>query len=145
MRQTIEPAAAALAAIRRTDAEAQTLRDLAAMLDVDRAGSMSFVETDVAFHQCVLQASNNPFMQSISAMIGTALSATLVLSAAKPRSSAGLTVRHQHAAIADAVLARDPQAASDAMAVVIREGWVRNEGFRADPITKMDVAPFVRG
>lgn len=123
MRQAIEPTAAALAALRRNDAQLARLDELAvAMLNagLDR---QRFTDADLSFHLLVLEASGNLMMRSIGALIGAALAAAFRLSA--PTDSLETLERShaQHRAIADAIRARDPQAAADAMTAVIEQGW----------------------
>src|SRR5690348_12147127 len=81
MRQTLEPMAAAAAALRRTDAQAEDLADLAQRMAADGRSKDAFTELDVAFHLSLLDASQNPFMRSIGAAIATALAASFARSA----------------------------------------------------------------
>ncbi len=61
------------------------------------------LEADVAFHVAVLRASNNPFFSQFRDAVATALSASI----------------GDHAAVADAILARDGAAAHAAMETLI--------------------------
>ena len=80
LREIIEPAAAALAARSRSPEQLATLgRALSAMR---RAKSLArWVEADLGFHTAVLQATNNPLLMPLAAMIGSALEALLGVSA----------------------------------------------------------------
>ncbi|MGN6552033.1 MAG: FadR/GntR family transcriptional regulator [Pararhizobium sp.] len=123
MRQSIEPMAAALAALRRDDEHIARLDVLtAAMLNagLDR---QRFTDADLAFHLLIVEASGNPVMRSIGALIGAALAASFTLSAPTDSIEQLRVARDQHAAIVDALRARDPQAAANALMVVIEQGW----------------------
>ena len=88
----------------------------------------AFTDLDVAFHLLLLEASGNPFMRSIGAAIATALAASFARSAPTDDPALVSLAHRQHAAIADAVIRRDPQAAADAMMTVIRQGWSYSGG-----------------
>ncbi len=144
IRQTLEPVAAALAAARRGEDDVTLLRELVTVLDTDASDRETFVEADVAFHQLILRASGNPFMHSIAALISTALSSSFALSAPAPHSSAGSLVNREHMAIVEAIAARDPQAASDAMMAVIRRGWTTYSGCPSTEMARQTVVSFER-
>ncbi|TPW28668.1 FadR/GntR family transcriptional regulator [Pararhizobium mangrovi] len=125
MRQSIEPAAAALAAMRRSDAQVDKLRDLANRLRDAGVDRQRFTDVDLDFHLAVIEASGNPMMRSIGAVIGAALAVAFRLSAPTD-SLAELDETHaQHLAIAEAIAAADPQGAADAMMAVIDQGSSR--------------------
>ena len=80
VRNLIEPSAAALAASTRTTAQ------LAAMQQAFRAMSeaadlQAWVRADMAFHDAILQATNNPLLISLGAVVGSALESLLVVNA----------------------------------------------------------------
>ena len=143
MRQSIEPVAAALAALRRTDSQAERLRFLAdemlnAGLDRNR-----FTEIDLQFHLGIIEASANPMMNSIGALIGTALAASFSLSAPTDGLQELQRAHSQHLAIAEAVTEGKAQAAADAMLTVIEQGWtsLENETQPAIAIVKTRLYP----
>jgi GntR family transcriptional repressor for pyruvate dehydrogenase complex len=115
----IESEAAFLAASRLTDEAADAVRD--AMAAFASAGPEQAVEADFAFHRAVTAASGNRFyvdlLDSLGPMmimlprtrLGDAYSRTDVIHVER--------VVHEHAAIAEAVLARDPDTARAAMRV----------------------------
>lgn len=115
----IESEAAFLAASRLTDRAADEVR--AAMAAFASAGPEQAVEADFAFHRAVAAASGNRFyvdlLDSLGPMmimlprtrLGDAYSRTDVTHVER--------VVHEHAAIADAVLARDADTARAAMRV----------------------------
>ena len=137
IRQAFEPAAAASAALRRTDAHLTELRCHLEAMGGAAADKQRFTDADLAFHLCVLDASGNPFMRSIGALIATALAASFTLSA--PTDSAELTANayRQHGAIVEAIAAQSPQAATDAMLEVIRQGWTTYSGLSDRPLANL--------
>ena len=125
VRLALEPAAAGLAAERRTKEDIELLRfDLAEMAQ-PRHTPESFAEADLDFHQHIAEASGNPLMASASAVIATALRAAFSFST--PVRDAGGYERTvaRHRDIADAIEAKDAKAAAEAMRVVIEEGAAR--------------------
>ena len=122
IRAALEPLAASLAAIRRSDEQALSLEELASQMNGNH-DRQSFTKVDVAFHKGVLEASDNPFLLSIGAVIETALAASFMLSAPTDDLSLIATAKKQHLAIARAISQRSPQAAATAMRnVVIKAG-----------------------
>ena len=122
IRFAIEPAAAALACHRRTEAE---LAELAAILDdmARQSGDLDrFVAVDLIFHKAVLSASGNPMMLAIGAVIEAALVTAFRRSAPtdNPQRHAASVAKHRR--IYEAIAARDETAASASMIAVIREG-----------------------
>lgn len=84
MREIIEPAAAAQAALAHTAAQLlvieQAYADMAAAVQIEQ-----WVLADLRFHQSILQATNNPFLVSLGGMIGSALEVLLVVNARQAR------------------------------------------------------------
>jgi DNA-binding FadR family transcriptional regulator len=122
IRFAIEPAAAALACSRRSEA---ALDEIAAALEAmaEQSGDREqFVAVDLKFHKSILAASGNPLMQSIGAVIEAALIAAFRRSAPTddPKRHAASVANHRK--ILEAVIARDEAAARASMIAVIREG-----------------------
>src|SRR5512147_89794 len=69
IRLAVEPQAAALAATRRTDADIAELRRSMEMMRKEAPDSTAFADGDLALHIAVANASGNPFMRSIGAVI----------------------------------------------------------------------------
>ena len=90
-----------------------------------RESAQEFVYSDLQFHIGIADASGNPFMRSISALIEVALVTTFTISSPIPNSESHVRSVARHAAIADAIKAGDAEAAKEAMRVVIREGAER--------------------
>lgn len=141
MRQTFEPVAAAVAAVRRSDAQISELQALVDAMAGAKADKQRFTEVDVALHLLVLTASGNPFMQSIGALIRTALAASFASSAPTDDPDRAAVAVDEHATIVDAIARRDPQSAADAMMFVIQRGWL-NIGGRLDPLARLRAETF---
>ena len=128
MRQAFEPLAAALMAARRGDAQIAHLRVLLAEMVRAGADAVAFAEADVAFHFYILEASANPFLQSIGALIRTALAASFAISAPNNDREAEHLTHAEHGAVVEAIAASNAQGAAEAMMVVIRRGWTNIRG-----------------
>jgi DNA-binding FadR family transcriptional regulator len=125
VRRAFEPAAARLAADRRTPEEIATLRDCVAQMDRSRLSRQGFAEADLAFHLAVGVASGNPLFRSIAAAIEAALFAAFSLSSPVESPQRHRQVVDAHRAIVDAIEARDGDAAAKAMLATIDAGFER--------------------
>jgi DNA-binding FadR family transcriptional regulator len=123
MRQAIEPTAAALAALRRTDDHLLRMDQITAGMLNAGFDRQRFTDADLSFHLQVLDASGNLMMRSIGAVIGAALAASFRRSAPTDSVDALHRSHRHHCAITEAIRARDPGAAADAMMTVIEDGW----------------------
>jgi len=122
IRQALEPLAAATAALYRTDDDIERIRsELMAMRLPDQTKE-SFTRADLAFHRAILDASANPFLQSMGSVIEAALAASFTITSPVDSPQRFELSKQQHGAIFDAIAARDPQAASRAMSTVILQG-----------------------
>ena len=80
IRQMLEPLACATAALRRTPEQLETMHAaLRAMYECE-TNRQGFTKADLAFHQAILEASGNPFLQSIGSVIGAALATSFTIS-----------------------------------------------------------------
>lgn len=122
IRLAVEPAAAALAAIRRSDADVVRLRSL--IDDISRPGHdrSSFALADLALHLEIGAVSGNPFMRSLSSIIEAALMATFTRMSPTEDPRRLAFVANNHAAIVDAIAQRNSAAAALAMKTVIEDG-----------------------
>ncbi|WP_354346264.1 FadR/GntR family transcriptional regulator [Phyllobacterium ifriqiyense] len=125
MRLALEPEAAGLAALRRTDKQLETLFRWVERMGEAKESATDFVYSDLQFHIAVAEASGNPFMRSISALIEVALVTTFTISSPIPNSESHIRSVARHAAIAAAIRDGDVEAAKAAMRVVIAEGAER--------------------
>lgn len=124
IRRAVEPAAAALAAERRTRAQIDHLRDCVRRMGLSGASREKFAEADLEFHLMIGVASGNPMMRSLAAVIEAALFASfqqnMPLEGGDLEETAGA-----HGAIVDAIERRDGAAAHAAMVQVIDIGQAR--------------------
>jgi DNA-binding FadR family transcriptional regulator len=134
IRLAVEPQAAALAASRRTGADIAELRRSMELMHNEPPDSTAFADADLALHIAVANASGNPFMRSIGAVIEAALRASFIRSApVEPEDRA--TVLQWHQRIVDAIVDQDAEAATAAMTAVIYNGRQRHaqSAERTDP------------
>jgi len=125
IRLAVEPRAAALAAERRSDDDLAALRVAMDRMTREPSSSAAFADADLSLHLAVANASGNPFMRSIGAVIEAALRASFVLSApVEPDDRKTVLLWHQR--IVDAIAAGDGEAASAAMIEVIQNGRRRH-------------------
>lgn len=127
----VELESAALAAARRTEEQADALIDCANRLG-EATTPEQFARTDLEFHRTVAEASANPFMASISALVELALTAAFTISSPVEDDAAMAATVRAHGRIADAIKAGMPDQARDAMRAVISEGFSRAAGRMAE-------------
>ena len=132
IRLAIEPRAAALAATRRSDADMAELRRAFEMMQRAPSDSDTFTDGDLALHIAVANASGNPFMRSVDAVISAALRASFLLSAPVDPDDRS-TVLDWHRRIVDAIAEGNSQAAAEAMTAVIFNGMRRHGASAVDP------------
>lgn len=120
----VEVESAALAAERRSDQQAEALLAIAVGMGEAKTPE-EFARADLAFHRTVAEASGNPFMASVSALVELALTAAFTISS--PIEDAALTAAavKSHGRIARAIEAGDAEEARLAMKAVISEGFAR--------------------
>jgi len=122
IRQALEPLGAASAALNRSE---EDLRRMEAAWDVMRRAAHtrnSFTLADLAFHRAVLDASANPFLQSMGAVIEAALAIAFTISSPIDNEERFALSGRQHRAVLDAIAERDPREASRRMTEVILQG-----------------------
>ena len=125
MRLAFEPAAAALAARRAPREAIDRLYALAERLGDPGHDPTSVARIDLAFHLAVADASQNPFMRSITSLIEAALAISFKLSspALTPQGLTECALNHRR--IVAAIEARDEDGARAAMVHVIDFGASR--------------------
>jgi GntR family transcriptional repressor for pyruvate dehydrogenase complex len=113
VRLLLEPGAAALAAERATEEHLDLLRDCARRSLMPDLSPEEELRLDVELHELVVRASDNALLEhllaSISAMGKESRSYTVRLPGVSERT------KREHKAIVDAICARDPERARDAM------------------------------
>lgn len=125
VRTALEPQAASLAALRRTPDHLAELRRCIAAMSNPEHDQRSFAHADLDFHVAVGTASGNPMMRSLAAVIEVALLASFSLTSPIDSPDLQAQVVAAHAAIVDAIEARDAAAAAAAMRAVIQSGFDR--------------------
>lgn len=128
LRQAFEPMAAAIMASRGDAQAARQLTQLAAQMAEAGRDREAFARADLAFHLFILESAGNPFLQSIAALIRTALLASFSMSAPGEDDDADVQAQHDHVTLAKLIAAGDAQGAADAMMTVIRKGWTNLGG-----------------
>ncbi|TCP72579.1 GntR family transcriptional regulator [Sphingomonas sp. PP-CE-1G-424] len=116
LRVAIEPEAAALAARFGDTADLQAIREGLAQMEAGEAGLTDPLEADIAFHVAILRASKNPFYAQFQSVVSTALRTSIRFTNRIKGRSANIP---DHAAVADAIIARDAGAARVAMTRII--------------------------
>jgi GntR family transcriptional regulator, galactonate operon transcriptional repressor len=112
VRSIVEPAAAGLAATRRTAADIDAMEAALSLMEDSDAEPAAIVAADLAFHSALLLATHNDLLQSMELVIQTALRTRDEL---VHRSSAVENSAPAHRAVLDAVVAGDAAAAQDAV------------------------------
>jgi DNA-binding FadR family transcriptional regulator len=109
LRRLIEPAAARLAAVRADDDELEAIAE--AFHEMTRAGTdlQAWLEPDLRFHAVLLQASRNELLAHMTSLVSSVLRVLVTFSSRPPKTFQRATPLH--AAILDAIRARDPDAA----------------------------------
>jgi DNA-binding FadR family transcriptional regulator len=124
MREVIEPAAAATAATRCDAGQLERLD--AAYAAMDAAQTLdAWAEADLAFHEAVLNATNNELMTSLFSVIETALGTFFVLSA-RTAKNFKYSLPH-HRKVLEAIRRRQPEAARRAMLQMIADSRTNME------------------
>ena len=119
VRRALEPEAAALAARRRSSADVAHLRECIRQMGRSGHTRQSFAEADLDLHLVVGAATGNPMMRSAAGVIETALVASFIHSSPVDDPADHQATVDAHAAVVDAIEARDEQAAAEAMRRVI--------------------------
>jgi DNA-binding FadR family transcriptional regulator len=125
LRIAVEPAAAALAAV---NASEDQQRAIAAGLERMRAaarGDDEALDADISFHVAVLRATNNPFFSQFRDVVATALRTSIRFTNRLAGRTASI---EDHAQVADAIVARDAEAARVAMLSLIEKVLALIEG-----------------
>ena len=116
LRVAIEPEAAALAARFGDEADLAAIRDGLQQMEAGEAGLTDPLDADIAFHVAILRASKNPFYAQFQSVVSTALRTSIRFTNRIKGRSANIP---DHAAVADAIIARDSGAARIAMTRII--------------------------
>ena len=127
-RSSLEGESARLAATVRSRAALARIQQCRRKMEAAFAAGEPGVQQDIAFHIAIAQATGNRFF----AHTITALSAPMQFSirlirdlSDEPLAERRIAVIREHAAVADAIADRAPEAARDAMVTHLREGIIR--------------------
>lgn len=116
VRRVVELRIVGLAAEMRTEQEAKFLLNLAAEMRDSIAHPVRMAECDVLFHQCISKACRNPLftamIQSVQPLMKVAVP---VAWETRTKQAERDLILEQHQVIAEAIMARDPDAAVAAM------------------------------
>ncbi len=115
LRVIIEPEVAALAATAATTTEILRLHEAYELMERHAADRVEAVEADIEYHRRLFEASHNKLLASLMRNVIVVLRANFAL--ALEVDDAVLRYRYlgEHRVVADAIRARDPQAARRAM------------------------------
>jgi DNA-binding FadR family transcriptional regulator len=127
MREIIEPAAAAFAARRCSAEQFEQLESAYLAMEAART-SDEWAVADLAFHEAVLNGTNNELMVSLFSVVETALGSYFVLSARK-RSDFNYSLPY-HRKVFEAIRRRQPEAARRAMQQMILDSRANMTGKR---------------
>lgn len=118
IRKIVEPAAAALAAERREDADIAVLTDALRTFDSIKMGSIEGLEADLVFHRGILQATRNEALVTLSSAVEATMrwSVRLTLSTFPAAHQDSLP---DHKAVLAAIVDRDVPAAEARMRVLV--------------------------
>jgi len=119
VRKVIEPAAAAMAADRRSDDEAERIGAAFAAMGDAGNDTEARIAADLRFHQAILEATDNELLVPLGSLIESALAQSFRLSAKLPGAPAISLPRH--GAVSEAIAARDPDQARQEMIRLLEE------------------------
>lgn len=130
LRIAIEPEAAALAAQFGTAEDLRQISAGLARMEAAERGLDDTLDADIAFHVAVLRASGNPFYAQFREMVATALRTSIRFTNRIKGRTASVA---DHAAVRDAIAARDPATARTAMRTLIGDvvELIETEGMEA--------------
>ncbi|MGI5128197.1 FadR/GntR family transcriptional regulator [Pseudonocardia sp. CA-107938] len=126
VRRILEPAATALAAVAMTDEEIDGLRAVLAELPPD-PDVEALVANDLEFHRRIAAGSGNPVLCSLIDGLSGPTTRARIWRGITQEDAVARTIE-QHAAICDAIAARQPEIARSWATVHIAgvEGWLRS-------------------
>jgi len=113
LRRMIEPAAARLAAERATDAQIAALHEASEAMAAAADDLDAFMEPDLGFHRLMLEACRNELLEHMNDVFTAVLRTVFAYSSASSR--AYPRAARRHLAIVQAIEARDPDGAEQAV------------------------------
>ena len=121
LRFAIEPSAARLAAQAATPQGIEAILSGFRRMQAAEAGADDPLESDIAFHVAILEASANPFFVQFRDVVATALRTSIRFTNRFKGRTASLPA---HRAVLTAIEAREPNSAYTAMAAIVDEVMV---------------------
>jgi DNA-binding FadR family transcriptional regulator len=118
LRIAIEPAAAALAARAADETAIAAIEAGYRRMEAAEAGDDDALESDIAFHVAVLEASANPFYRQFRDVVATALRTSILFTNRFQGRTASLPAHH---AVLAAIKAGQADAAHEAMAAIVAD------------------------
>jgi DNA-binding FadR family transcriptional regulator len=118
LRSAIEPEAAALAAVLADDGELAAINAGLERMKAAETSGEQILEADIAFHVAVLKGSKNPFFAQFQDVVATALRSSIQFTNRIKGHSASIP---DHAAVAQAILKRQPDKARAAMKKLVSD------------------------
>ncbi len=113
LRSIIEPAAAALAAVRAREEQIRRIDAAARNLRTGELGLQALFDADLSFHTTILEATGNSLMRRMRSVIAVALRVSFEYGVVTPNNP--ILSRSAHIAVARAIAGRDAEAARLAM------------------------------
>jgi GntR family transcriptional repressor for pyruvate dehydrogenase complex len=121
LRRMVEVECAGLAAERMSTAEIKQLEKDLRRMDLAQGDVGLVTEADLAFHEVIILASNNRFLQGIMAFLHEPLSRARRLTWQTGDDQSRMKAQQGHRAIYDAIAGRDAQSARSAMLAHMRQ------------------------
>ncbi|WP_327699647.1 FadR/GntR family transcriptional regulator [Streptomyces sp. NBC_00459] len=118
VRAIVEPAGARLAAVRRTPADLDAMRQALAAMAAAGTDAAAMVEADLAFHRALLDAAHNELLSRMEVVIEAGLRVRDRIVHGAQHFSDSIPV---HQELVDAVEAGDPDAAAAAVASLLAQ------------------------
>jgi len=118
VRLLLEPETAALACVRATEEEMRRIMELGRIAEL-AIHTYSRTSTEQDFHNAIIAASHNDFLQQLTPVINNAVKDALFVGSGKEKELTGLTLA-DHPVIMDFLMKRDPVGARQAMSIHLR-------------------------
>ncbi len=120
LRSFIEPNAARLAALRRTDAQALAIRKAYEGMAAVEPYSEFNIQSDVLFHECIIDASGNPAMRCLKSVVTTTMMWSMQLQLGRTREDY-LSALSDHRRVAEAIEQQEAERAYSVMSALVQD------------------------
>ena len=130
IRVVIEPEAARWASMHGEDGEIAEIMKAQERMEQEKGSLEDFVVSDALFHRAVLRASGNEILRAMEGVIFSALLTSIRLTNSDARKNVESLPFHRN--VAEAIVARDPEAAATNMKILLVDTQKRlNERLKA--------------